>query len=391
MPQKHFLNVIIILLLKFVVLFTTAASAQKYTDWFGLNLDTIWNWHSTVSANGDEVFLKHRNLTTPTDYQVLVLYAKSSPAYDTAISTILSEFERKKLAANFTVVNFARNVVKGRAVLARIHDQNYDLMFTMGSAATSFVYKEFPNSPIPIVSVCAKDPVLLGQMSDYSSGSNSNFAFTSLNVPIAVQLTYLTELKPQLRNIGILFAEQNTSAVTTQVQPLVEATRDQGIYTHEIGIKDRRQAKEELAQLIPLALQKMRATDPNLENSVFWITGSTSIIRQIETVNQYANQVPVLSVVPDIVRAGQDSAVLSIGVGFESNAQVAALYGTQILAEDVDPGSLPVGLVSPPDIAINFNRARNIGLKIPFSFFESASFVYDASGDVVRHKGKHIQ
>jgi putative ABC transport system substrate-binding protein len=40
--------------------------------------------------------------------------------------------------------------------------------------------------------------------------------------------------------------------------------------------------------------------------------------------------------------------------------------------------------VSPPDIAISFLKAREIGLRVPFSFFERASFVFDYEGKPVR-------
>ena len=54
-------------------------------------------------------------------------------------------------------------------------------------------------------------------------------------------------------------------------------------------------------------------------------------------------------------------------------------------------GELSVGIVSPPDISINFRKAREIGLEIPFSFFESASFVYDYEGRIVRQDGRPVQ
>ncbi|MCH8076203.1 MAG: hypothetical protein IIC64_10320 [SAR324 cluster bacterium] len=44
-------------------------------------------------------------------------------------------------------------------------------------------------------------------------------------------------------------------------------------------------------------------------------------------------------------------------------------------------------MVSPPGIAINFNAARGIGLKIPFRFFETANFIYDYDGRIVRENG----
>ena len=79
--------------------------------------------------------------------------------------------------------------------------------------------------------------------------------------------------------------------------------------------------------------------------------------------------------------------MLSIGVSFESNAHLSAIYGINILTGKTTPGELPVGVVSPPDISLNFEIARRIGLKVPFSFFESASFVYDYNGKTVRKNG----
>ena len=94
---------------------------------------------------------------------------------------------------------------------------------------------------------------------------------------------------------------------------------------------------------------------------------------------------------PDVVQAGEDSAVLSIGIGFQSNAHLAAIYGIDVLEKRVAVGDLQVGIVSPPDIAINFRKAREIGLKIPFQFLESATYVYDYQGETVRRNGEAVQ
>jgi putative ABC transport system substrate-binding protein len=95
-------------------------------------------------------------------------------------------------------------------------------------------------------------------------------------------------------------------------------------------------------------------------------------------------------VVPDVVKAGDESAVLSVGIGFESNAHLAAIYAADVLSGRAKAGELKVGIVTPPDIAINFLKAQEIGLRIPFSFFESAAFVYDYEGLRVRNKGKSV-
>jgi len=60
------------------------------------------------------------------------------------------------------------------------------------------------------------------------------------------------------------------------------------------------------------------------------------------------------------------------------------------------PASAPIrprlhtGSSNAPDIAIKFLKAQEIGFRIPFSFFESAAFVYDYEGLRVRNKGKSV-
>ena len=169
---------------------------------------------------------------------------------------------------------------------------------------------------------------------------------------------------------------------------MAAAARSEGLRVIHIGVEEQSNARQELSRKIPAAIEVMRHTDPELLQSIFWITGSTSVFQEIETIDTLSEGVPVLSVVPDLVREGQKSAVLSIGVSFENNALKAALYALAILEDRADPGTLEVGVVSPPDIAINFGKAQQINLAIPFSFFESAGTIYDYEGRPAREKGR---
>jgi hypothetical protein len=71
-------------------------------------------------------------------------------------------------------------------------------------------------------------------------------------------------------------------------------------------------------------------------------------------------------------------------VSAESNAHLAAIYAAQILDKQAKAGELKVGVVSPPDIAVSFLKAREIGMRVPFDFLEHANFVYDYDGRPVR-------
>jgi putative ABC transport system substrate-binding protein len=185
----------------------------------------------------------------------------------------------------------------------------------------------------------------------------------------------------------VLVDRQNVSAMETQALPFIEMANKQGLNAFLVAIDNPERAAAELANVLPTIVAQMRSSEPTLSRSLFWITGSTSIFNEIGTINSHADKTPVLSAVPDIVRPGADSAVMSIGVSFESNARLAAVYATNILEGRTTAGILKVGVLSPPDIAINFLRARQIGLKIPFRFFELAEDVYGPTGASVRRHG----
>ncbi len=373
-----------------VVALSQPANSKADETWFKVSQQAAAAWQVLHDPNDPWIWTLTQRDRSTAPKRILVLYTKPSSAYDTAISTILQDVQAKQIAADFTIINMRSDLTAGQQILAWAVAERFDLIFSMGSDATAFVSTHFRNRPIPVVSVSSKDPVLLDQMPDYTSGSGTNIAYTSLNVPIKVQMTYLKALKPQLQQIGVLYAASNASAIETQVKPLKPIAATYGIRIIDIVVQDDRQAHAELAAKVASAADAMHEADPSAQKSIFWVTGSTSIFNEIATINAAAGAIPVLSAVPDVVQEGDASAVLSIGISFASNAHLAAVYAVDILTGKAQAGALKVGTVSPPDIAINFKRARAIGLKIPFSFFESASTIYNNTGKLVRAEGRVV-
>ena len=367
------------------------ANANGYDSWFKHNEELTGAWEFfEVGDDPHQVEIKSTLGNSEDPKKILVLYPKKSSAYDIAMSKILDVYASKNMNATFRAFNFRNDDGAGAMALDLAEQEDYDLIFSMGSVSTAWLYTYYRNGGIPVVSVCSKDPVALGQAPDYEAGSGTNFAFTSLNMPINVQMAYLNDFMPNLKNIGILVNSRNISAVRTQAKPMEEAAKAKGINVQYLAVQDPNNTAMELKSLMAEGIDAMKVADPELNNSIFWITGSTSVFREIKAINEYAGPVPVVSAVPEVVTEGDDSAVISVGISFESNAHLAALYGLDVLKNRAAPGELKVGIVSPPDIAINFRRARAIGLEVPFSFFESANYVYDYDGNAVRRAGKKI-
>jgi putative tryptophan/tyrosine transport system substrate-binding protein len=364
----------------------SAAAAPDAAAWFKYGPDLEQNWQF-AAVPGDPLQVQiRRKAENPgaKPSRILVLYPRASSAYDIAITKIIRVFEEKELNAAFTVVNYNNNDALGEQALRRIDEEKYSLVLSMGSESTAWLWRRYHGGAVPVISVCSKDPVELGQMKDYESGSGTNFAFTSLNIPIDVQFAYLLSLRPNLKNLGILVDSKNVSAMQTQADPLQKVAEARGIQVLKLAVKDPTNAAAELAPLVHNAVKTMQKSDADLSKSLFWITGSTSVFKEIHTINENSDRVPVLSVVPEVVKPGDDSAVLSVGISFESNAHLSAIYAADVLRGNAKVEALKVGIVSPADIAINFRKAREIGMRIPFTFFESASYIYDYDGQTVR-------
>jgi putative ABC transport system substrate-binding protein len=365
------------------------ANDRPFSAWFkyGSEIDAAWNVVGDP-AKPNVVSIQRRSGEKRAETKrILVVYPRPSSAYDIAITKILTVFESKEINADFTVINFELIHERGKETIQFAEKNKFDLIFSMGSESTAWLYDNYRNGAIPVVSVCSKDPVELGQMKDYENGSEINFAFTSLNMPVDVQLAYVMEFKPDLKNLAILVDGKNISAVQTQAEPIAARARQKGVQIVMGTVHNPAKAREELAQIIPDAVRTMRRNDFDLSKSVFLITGSTTVFREIRTINEKAGRVPVVSMIPEIVTAGRDTAVVAVGISFESNAHLAAIYGIDILSNRAKPGQLKVGIVSPPDIAVSFLKAREIGLAVPFSFFETATFIYDYEGQPVRTSG----
>ena len=322
--------------------------------------------------------------------RVLSIVPKKSSSYKLAAAKLLEVFYTEGIRADITVRNFAKNVQKGVKILEGAEANRIDLIFTMGSESADLAHRYYKAKRIPVVTCTNKDPVPLGHMKNYTEGSYTNIATTSLNVPLDIQLNYLFDLIPDLKNIGLMYNRNHKQVMATEVVPTKREFAKQNLQVFDVAVESRDSSKEELVQIMPRVVQAMKKSDPELKRSVFWITSSTAIFSQIETVNRYADVVPVIGSIPNVVKPGDHSAALAIGIDRRNNAHLAAIYAVKILKGEAEAGELKVGIVTPPDVAINFKIIKKIGLKIPFHFFENAAFIYDYEGKPVRSFGEKV-
>ena len=162
------------------------AAEQVFSKWFRYGADVELAWEVRGDpANPLQVVIRSKDAKDSAPaYRVLVLYPRASSAYDTEITRILRVFDDKEVNAEFTIINFEIKDDAGKAAIRYAENNKFNLIYTMGSESTAWIYDNYFGGALPVVSVCSKDPVQLGQMKDYEHGSATNFAYTSLNVQV---------------------------------------------------------------------------------------------------------------------------------------------------------------------------------------------------------------
>ncbi|ASG07535.1 hypothetical protein CEQ50_08135 [Vibrio anguillarum] len=362
----------------------SSVSLADWPEWLGerLQAEKVVQWE--INANDNDVLFAPRG-----EYpMVWVLVSRKADAYDVALSTILKVFRREMPNVSFRAFLLPKSQEE-LAAWTKAADKKANMIYTVGSSATVSLHKIYAGGKLPVVSVNAKDPVLLGLTDNYHSSGN-NFAYTSLNLPADITLSFLRRFKPSLTQIGVLYAKSNTSAYLTQFLPLQKEAEKQGVKVFPIEV-DENNPELALQHVMQTTIESMKVNDGNLCQSLLWLTGSSSLLNRLDEINLHSEPLPLLTAVPDAVNGTQQSALMSVGVGFENNAHQAAFYGIEVLKKGVDPGSLPVGVLSPPDISISFKQAGRVDTQLPFVLIEMASDIYSQDGKLVRSAGMSME
>ena len=370
-----------------------AEAADEPIPFVSPTADSLANWTLTPETpDRNRITLAPKGIESLSGEpkRVLVPFAKPSPPFDGTLSKMLDVLYEKKVPVKLLLWHYAQKLDVLAQSIAYGEANKFDLLAPMGSEATQNVHDTYLKGALPALSLFTKDPVLQGWVKAYDQGSGTNLAYCSVAVPMDVQIAYMKQLNANVKNIAVMYSSNSQSTIDAQVTPLKAAAAPQGITIVDVVVTDDNHPEAELTSQIAKALEQMHASDPNLEASIFWATGTTSVLNSGDLISKLVGKAPVLASYPDMVKEGPGSAVMSVGIEYENVGYLAAAYMLDILYGKAKPPEMKIGVISPPDLAISFLKAHEINAKIPFSFFENASYVYDDQGKAVRRRGQVV-
>lgn len=373
-----------------------AAEAKPwYADWFEPELapEAMVGWKAETLELGWSQARVYRHQpdagVKANPKTIVAILPKDSISYPKAFSRLLMYIGPRFGGSSIVLCNFNKDEANFPKILQMARERKADLFFTIGSESATAAANHYIGCGIPVVTCNNKDPQLMGLLKDPEKGSGNNIAFTTVNMTADSMLVWILKFRPNLKRVAIIYDKKHKEVNAAEVTPLRELFVKKGIEVLEVGTRGPKTAMEDLPVLMPQALEQMKAKDPKLADSIFLVTSCNSIWEQpgMQLVAKLAGDCPVLSTVTDAVTGGDDGALIGIGLDRGTAAHLAAVYAGRILSGKQQPQTMPLGRVSPPDIAISFNKARQIGVSIPFEFFENASFVYGYEGKRVQPAG----
>ena len=293
------------------------AQMQTYTEWFRLRAQVSEDWIVEPSS-ADDLVVSIRPRHAPageTPRHIIVLYPRASSAYDTAMTTFLDVIPDKRINAEFTVVNFQLDDARGKSALELAEESNFDLILSMGSENPRRGCGRLSGGKLPVVTVCSKDPVLLGQAAGLRRWQRHQ-----LRLHVAQHADRRADV---LRAASAAATEEPRHPSRCQQRERVQtqAARPQGTRgARHPGARcrgqDPRSQGEGGARQPRCATPSTRCADdvdPPLSNSLFWITGSTLLFERDRPPSMSTSGPSRSQRMTDMVRPGDVSAVLSVG------------------------------------------------------------------------------
>jgi putative tryptophan/tyrosine transport system substrate-binding protein len=281
--------------------------------------------------------------------EVLVVRASDAEPYTQAETAL-----RDRLTAQHqTVRSLLARDVSEKGIEASI--EHADIVVAIGTPAAQWLHKNMPGT-VRLVYCMVTNAADAGLLTGHSSLG------VTTDVSIAEQIKLITEALPRARTIGMLYRSDTREGVAAL--QLLSAAIPSGWHVEAVAVNE--------SPSIAAAIESLTQKSIDL----IWTTGDqklydTAAVRSL-LLSALRNKIPVWGFSPAFVRAGA-----LIGVGVEPSAQ--GIQAADLTVQMLNDPKLLKPAAQPPrqfQIAVNLIVAEQLGVEIPESLTQRATFVY---------------
>lgn len=156
------------------------------------------------------------SLVFSSDYHLLLMDSQAGEPYKTAREALLKRLaflgyeENKNL--HLTYHSIGNDQQHGEDLLTQaLEKQKYDAVFVNGTVMTMAAKAVAFNTDQPFIYTCVTDPVGVGVIDEFYKAPKANFTGVSYPVPVKSRLRFITRLFPNVKAIGVIYADMAQS------------------------------------------------------------------------------------------------------------------------------------------------------------------------------------
>jgi len=287
--------------------------------------------------------------------RIAVVVSSSIKPYKEALEGYYDELRQRGLV--FRPMEFFMDESSDyTGLISRINAFRPALVHSVGTDATRLAKENIKD--VPVVFSMVLNPVAGGLIKSMSASAN-NLTGASMDLPFSLQFSYMRELKPGLKKIGVIYSEKETGAVVREAK---RSARLMGLELISEAVEG--------PQGVPGAIKRLKG-----RVDFMWSVADGNVFTR-ETVRELLlvslrKKIPLMGLSPAFVKAG---ALFAVSIHPDMVGRQAAGLTMDVLGGK-KPSGIPVAVPTDGDLLVNRNTLKILGLEPSPSIFEKARMI----------------
>ena len=294
------------------------------------------------------------------DFVVSVTQIVEHPALDAMRNGVLDRLKEKGLDITDNVHIAQGNQATNVQIISQIMGEQPDLVVAIATPGAQAAAQKIHNRPILFTGVT--DPVSAGLVKDLANTDGKNITGMSDFSPMDKHVALIREIVPGVKTIGVIYNAGEPNSVVL-VNKLKEEAAKVGLGVEEATIANSSGVYQAAKSLVGRCQAVYVPTDNTVVSA---LESAVKVCKQ--------SQLPLIAADVDSVTRG---AIAAVAVDYYKMGLQTGDMAYKILAEGVNPGSMPVEFLNDLNLHVNKTAAASMGVTLPQATVERATKVIE--------------
>ena len=294
------------------------------------------------------------------DFVVSVTQIVEHPALDAMRNGVLDRLKEKGLNITPNVHIAQGNQATNVQIISQIMGEQPDLVLAIATPGAQAAAQKIHDRPILFTGVT--DPVSAGLVKDLANTGGKNITGMSDFSPMDKHVALIQEIVPDVKTIGVIYNAGEPNSVVL-VNKLKEEAAKAGLNVEEATIANSSGVYQAAKSLVGRCQAAYVPTDNTVVSA---IESAVKVCKQ--------SHLPLIAADVDSVTRG---AVAAVAVDYYKMGLQTGDMAYKILAEGVNPGSMPIEFLNDLNLHVNMKAAAAMGVTLPESTVKRATKVIE--------------